>query len=60
MIIRKYTSGYVVQEYDTDKKMFVSQEFVQNADIPTNCEDESGNVVEDDGEYLSFDMEQPA
>ncbi len=64
MIIQKITIGYVVQQYDTKKKCFVSQEFIGSDDrnwesgIDTPCEPPTN----DDGQepYLNFDMVQPA
>lgn len=64
MIIKKITSGFVVQEFDTDLKQFISQEFI--AGDTCDYEDDNGDVadcclLEVNGEevYLPFDMEQP-
>ncbi len=63
MLINKVTSGFVVQVFDTDKRCFVSQNFVNG-----ECayEDRRGNPVDPnllvlDGEEatLPFDMVQP-
>jgi hypothetical protein len=32
MILNKITIGYVIQSYDTDKRKFVSQEFIASDD----------------------------
>src|SRR5213592_1928093 len=65
MLINKITTGFVVQEFDTDKGEYVSQEFV--AGNPVEYEDKVGNPVDsslmqsEDGTepYLPFDMQQP-
>lgn len=65
MIIKKITTGFVIQEFDTDTQLFTSQEFFAGDDI--DYEDESGNPVNSkdmessDGSepYLPFDMLQP-
>ena len=63
MLINKVTSGFVVQVFDTDKRCFVSQNF-----LPGECvyEDRRGNAVDPnllviDGEEatLPFEMVQP-
>src|SRR5437588_13063254 len=65
MRINTITTGFVVQEFDTDKGNYVSQEFV--AGNPVEYEDTSGNPV-DSGlmqkkngtePYLPFAMRQP-
>ena len=65
MLINKITTGFVVQQFDTDKGKYVSQEFV--AGNLVEYEDKSGNAVDsslmqsEDGTkpYLPFDMQQP-
>ena len=63
MIINKITSGYVVQEYDTEIEQFAFQTFY--AGDETNIEYEDGSNVIDpsfcsiEKEYLPFDMVQP-
>ncbi len=65
MLINKITTGFVIQEFDTDKGKYVSQQFV--AGNPVEYEDKSGNPVDsslmqsEDGTepYLPFDMQQP-
>lgn len=61
MIIKKITIGFVVQDFDTDKGEFVSQEFIAGDEV--DVEDEHGNGVDDtvaiDAAYLPFDMVQP-
>ena len=63
MLINKLTTGFVVQVFDTDKRYFVSQNFV-----PGECayEDRRGKPVDPsllvvDGEEatLPFEMVQP-
>lgn len=59
MLVKKITTGYVLQVYDTKLGKFVSQEFVAS-DI-VDHEDLLGNPVEEDlvPDYLPFDMVQP-
>lgn len=61
MIIKKITTGFVVQTYDTKLKRFINQEFV--AGDPVEHEDEKGNPVSNKAimamPYLPFDMKQP-
>lgn len=61
MIVKKITTGFVIQEYDTETEKFVSQEFVAGDQV--EYEDEEGNPVDDltaSIPYLSFEMVQPA
>jgi hypothetical protein len=70
MIINKTTCGFVIQQFDTDKKQYISQEFIAASEV--DYEDTSGNVLEDKAmqeynfgplaetePYLPFDMIQP-
>ena len=71
MIIKKVTTGYVTQQYDTEAKQWLSQEFIAGDEV--DWEDENGNPTdppedfEDDkgwssvdvGSYLPFNMVQP-
>lgn len=70
MIINKITTGFVIQQFDTEKQKFVSQEFVAGDEVDWETEDgqpadmEAPLVV--DGQlqpilttYLPFNMEQP-
>ena len=64
MLVNKITIGFVIQVFDTEKRRFVSQEFVAGKDC--QYEDRNGNavdrkVLETDGKeaYLPFDMVQP-
>lgn len=59
MQIKKITTGFVIQVYDTEKKSFVSQEFIAGDEV--EVEDIEGNPVDDDmiPDYLPFDMVQP-
>ena len=64
MLVRKITVGFVVQVFDTEKKRFVSQQFV--AGDQCDYEDEKGaaaakSLLETHGKeaYLHFDMVQP-
>ena len=70
MIINKVTTGFVIQSFDTDEQMFISQSFV--AGYPVEYEDAEGNRVDDEEmakvnfgplaseePYLPFAMVQP-
>ena len=57
MIVKKITTGFVIQTFDTEKKEFIHQEFIAG-DI-VEFEDEQGKTVEPFLEYLPFDMVQP-
>ena len=63
MIVKKITVGYVIQEFDTAKKKFVSQEFICGDDC--TYEDVKGNPIGQvsfakvENAYLPYDMVQP-
>lgn len=57
MVVRKITVGYVVQEFDTETRRFVSQKFVVEGS--SDFENESGFAATPFPEYLAFDMVQP-
>ena len=64
MLIKKITTGFVVQVFNTKTKKFVSQEFVAGDEV--NVEDEMGNPIDEDEDesgidkcYLPFYMVQP-
>jgi hypothetical protein len=63
MIVEKITVGFVIQEFDTKTKKFVSQEFIAGDQV--DYEDENGDPVKGLSleaivkEYLPFDMVQP-
>ena len=65
MIINKITTGFVIQQWDTEKKQWVDQSFVAGDDC--DYEDGNGNTVSEDlidddtdtVPYLPFDMVQP-
>jgi hypothetical protein len=64
MLVNKVTTGFVIQIFDTEKRQFVSQEFV--AGDHCDYEDKDGvpvcsEAMEVDGKeaYLPFDMVQP-
>jgi hypothetical protein len=66
MLLKKVTTGFVVQTFDTEKQKFVSQEFV--AGDQCDYENEDGEIVDcelfarPDGveDYLPYDMVQPS
>ena len=64
MIVKKITSGFVVQTWDTKTETFISQEFVASDEV--DYEDEHGDYpFTDEGldscdiGDLPFDMKQP-
>ena len=70
MIINKITTGFVIQQFDTDKKVYINQEFIAGDDV--NYETVDGNPMDDDEmetfnfgplaeeePYLPFEMIQP-
>jgi len=65
MIVNKVTTGFVIQQFDTNKKKFVSQEFIAGDEV--DVEDDEGNPLSTyirdacgiDNHYLPFDMTQP-
>ncbi len=59
-LIKKITTGFVVQVFDTEKNRFVSQEFVAGDQV--DVENENGEPTENetlDKTYLPFEMKQP-
>ena len=56
-IVKKITTGFVVQEFDTESQQFVSQEFIAGDDV--QFENEMGESVEEIEKSLNFDMKQP-
>ncbi len=62
MIVRKITTGFVVQNFDTEKQKFISQEFVAGDQVEVEVDGEpidSSEVEGLDETYLPFDMVQP-
>ena len=65
MLLKKITTGYVIQTFDTNSKKFVAQTF--SAGDECSYEDENGNIVspsklkDENGDeiYLHYDMFQP-
>ena len=64
MIINKVTYGFVVQQWDTEKKQWIGQEFV--AGDVVEFEDETGDMIDDavregieNEPELFFNMVQP-
>jgi hypothetical protein len=74
MIINKITVGFVIQEWDTEKKRFVGQAFIAGDQVDYENK-ETGEAVKpsevglggnaegftstNTGDYLPFDMVQP-
>ena len=75
MLIKKITTGFVIQVFDTEKKDWVSQEFVcgDECDYETDETNDDGEFLDDKGEvvddvcdllpspepYLPYEMKQP-
>jgi hypothetical protein len=57
MIVNKITNGFVVQQFDTETRRFIGQEFI--ADDEVTFEDEYGERVKPFDENLAFEMKQP-
>jgi hypothetical protein len=64
MIVKKITTGFVIQSFDTKTNKFVSQEFITSDQC--DYEDEKGNLLnnldfteEIENAYLPFNMVQP-
>ena len=62
MILKKVTTGFVIQEFDTETKEWVGQEFVAGEQV--DWENEDGETVEplevvSELPYLPFDMLKP-
>lgn len=57
MIVKKTTNGFVIQQFDTESRQFISQEFI--AADKVDFEDENGQSVDSFDEYLPFEMKQP-
>ena len=57
MIVNKTTPGFVIQQFDTETRRFISQEFIAGDEV--DFEDEDGEPVDSFDEYLPFDMTQP-
>jgi hypothetical protein len=63
-IVKKITTGFVTQTFDTDTKKFTGQSFVAIAGrgpggVQVVFEDDLGDLVSPITECLSFDMKQP-
>jgi len=64
MIIRKVTLGHVVQQFDTDKKQFIHQEFVAGDIVFYEFENGASclpiTIKKFEKFYLPYDMKQPS
>lgn len=58
MIIRKETTGVVVQYFDTNTGKFTSQQFIAGDEV-IHCDDATGKSQKPIKPYLQFDMVQP-
>lgn len=60
MIVKKITTGFVIQYFETETQKFLSQEFIAGDEV--EVEDLEGNSLDEDevSEYLPFDMVQPS
>jgi len=63
MIIKKITVGFVVQEFDTEKKKFTHQEFISGDEVDFELEDGTPCLPitkkKLEKYYLPFEMKQP-
>lgn len=57
MIVHKTTTGFVIQQFDTESRQFIGQEFIAGDEV--DFEDENGDRVKPFDEYLPFEMKQP-
>lgn len=57
MIVKKITTGFVIQSFDTNTRKYTGQEFIAGDQV--DYETETGVPVESFSEYLAFDMVQP-
>ena len=64
MIVRKITTGFVVQQFDSDTGRCISQEFVAGEQV--EWEDQKGNPIEDgqsgidlEGLYFPVELKKP-
>jgi hypothetical protein len=57
MLVKKITTGFVIQTFDTETRKFTGQEFVAGDQV--DYENEVGMLVKSFKEYLPFDMVQP-
>lgn len=57
MIVNKITNGFVIQQFDTETRQFIGQEFIAGDEV--TFEDEDGESVESFDEYLPYEMKQP-
>lgn len=60
MIVKKITSGFVIQYFETETEKFLSQKFIAGDEVWVK--DLAGNSLDEDdvSEYLPFDMVQPS
>ena len=65
MIIQKITTGFVIQNFDTDAQNFTSQEFVAGDQVDFEIDGDAIDSIEfedklvDHSGYLPFEMVQP-
>lgn len=54
MIVKKITTGFVIQEFDTEKKEYVKQEFIagDEVDYETENEGEGDDWLDNDGKVV--------
>lgn len=57
MIVNKIVNGFVIQQFDTETRQFIGQEFIAADEV--DFEDKYGNPVESFDEYSPFEMKQP-
>jgi hypothetical protein len=57
VVVNKIVNGLVIQQFDTETRRFIGQEFI--ADDEVTFEDEHGERVKPFDENLAFEMKQP-
>jgi hypothetical protein len=59
MLVKKITTGFVIQAYDTETRKYTGQEFIAGDQV--DWEDEYGEKLVECStkEYLPFNMVQP-
>jgi hypothetical protein len=57
-VVKKFTTGFVVQEFNPVSGKFICQSFVSSDDV--HYEDDEGNPIEPFEDYLPFYMKQPS
>jgi hypothetical protein len=59
MIVKKITTGFVIQTYDTKKEKFTAQEFIAGDEVAWEADGDPMVDGDEPDAYLNFDMVQP-